>query len=61
MMLVGLVGENATRHLFVCIPDLDLSLSYYGFARLAKSDLPRAPCLIEGERSAFEEMFQSWA
>lgn len=60
MMLVRVRLADAKQQLFVRMNDYDLLPSYYGFTRISHKQLPSAPEFLEGNREAFEEIFQSW-
>jgi hypothetical protein len=60
MMLVKIQLADARQQLYVHMYDFDLMPSYYGFTRISHTQLPPAPELLEGDTTAFEELFHSW-
>lgn len=60
MMLVALRLDDERRRIYLNCHDFDCLPAYYGFDRIPREDLPRAPILLEGDPAAFEAMFQGW-
>ncbi|MCP1538952.1 hypothetical protein J2W79_004009 [Methylorubrum extorquens] len=44
--------------LWVCVPEIEMLTSYYGFSLCTRADLPLAPTLVAGYPEQFGRIFQ---
>ncbi|ARO53452.1 hypothetical protein B2G69_04355 [Methylorubrum zatmanii] len=58
MLLISVAEDRSMVRLWVCVPEIEMLTSYYGFSLCTRADLPLAPTLVAGCPEQFGRIFQ---